>query len=845
VANLTRTNMLSNQRLDKPDFDNIENFVIEDFNALMKFFFTGDPKILGGFRIFQDSTTLVDNPTASPVFIKLEDSTLIHTDSSETPFMYVGAESLAAAQVDLIENATNYIEMELGITTSAPDTRAFWEQQANGTDGAEFTQIVDTAQDLTASFTVNQIGFSGGTKVPIAIIEMTGAVITSNKDRRNMFFRLAEGQPEDKTHNFPWTNSQNEPNADRILDPNAYIGADKTIATFKEWMDAVMTEFKRLKNSAYWFSNGSTLIADVNMVDVFLDAASSIITGSGLFQHSNSTPGLITWTSAMFLRSGIGDITYTIPSNNFTVLDKQVAYINLVRNEKQTADFTFTNGSNTITAPVGAFANFVVGDWIKAETQTHAVWRQIASFTPASPALATSVTLDANYSGITTIEKASLSQGTYTVQVDDPIDVPASGNTFWLAKRDDNFLTTSTIESAANNGITRVSDDVTIITIANHGLVLGQSITISGASNPDINGTFEVSEIISPTSFKFHNPGDDISGGVAGSGTVSVKAKVYLRASGELEQGETRQIDDNTTSNITRALGMNDESSLALDYEIFPNALSPFDYTATDSAARVISQICGNVNAIFTILDQPSYDESTTIAAPITSGTNILIPVNSRLGGSPQQFYTVSKGTLELFLNGQYLELDGVNGWTEVGAALTDSDTIQIQQNLVVGDVLTFRLDATGGPGTGSGGGGAPDDDFITLPTEGTADNADFVLIFDVSVNEYRRQLRSAFLAGLGNLVQVNTFSVDHLADVNTDDIIKMDVSVANRVVTLPTAASSTGKLFRIKKIDPTSNSMTIQADGAETIDGTNTISTTTQFESFTLVSDGTEWSLH
>ena len=52
------------------------------------------------------------------------------------------------------------------------------------------------------------------------------------------------------------------------------------------------------------------------------------------------------------------------------------------------------------------------------------------------------------------------------------------------------------------------------------------------------------------------------------------------------------------------------------------------------------------------MLDAPSYDENVTGIA-YTSGGIITIPVNSRLSGSPQQFYTVGKGGLEIYLNGQ------------------------------------------------------------------------------------------------------------------------------------------------------------------------------------------------
>jgi len=68
MAVLTKVNIQSNERLDLPDLQNIENFAAEDWNAFTEFFLTSETKVIGGFRPFQDVTLLVDNPTASPIF---------------------------------------------------------------------------------------------------------------------------------------------------------------------------------------------------------------------------------------------------------------------------------------------------------------------------------------------------------------------------------------------------------------------------------------------------------------------------------------------------------------------------------------------------------------------------------------------------------------------------------------------------------------------------------------------------------------------------------------------------------------------------------------------------------
>jgi len=75
-----------------------------------------------------------------------------------------------------------------------------------------------------------------------------------------------------------------------------------------------------------------------------------------------------------------------------------------------------------------------------------------------------------------------------------------------------------------------------------------------------------------------------------------------------------------------------------------------------------------------------------------------------------------------------------------------------------------------------------------------------------------------------------------------TDYTLTGDATTASFTMTLPTAASSTGKIFSFKKIDSSANTVTIKGNGAELIDGTNTKVITTQYGGFTLQSNGTVW---
>jgi len=91
-------------------------------------------------------------------------------------------------------------------------------------------------------------------------------------------------------------------------------------------------------------------------------------------------------------------------------------------------------------------------------------------------------------------------------------------------------------------------------------------------------------------------------------------------------------------------------------------------------------------------------------------------------------------------------------------------------------------------------------------------------------------------------IVNVSTQTADYSANVITDSTILVDATTAAVTITLPTAVGYTGKNFRIKKVDSTANTVTISADGTETIDGAVTKVITTQYGVSNIVSDGANW---
>lgn len=64
----------------------------------------------------------------------------------------------------------------------------------------------------------------------------------------------------------------------------------------------------------------------------------------------------------------------------------------------------------------------------------------------------------------------------------------------------------------------------------------------------------------------------------------------------------------------------------------------------------------------------------------------------------------------------------------------------------------------------------------------------------------------------------------------------------ANRTITLPAAASHIHRIYNIKKIDASANTVTIDGNASETIDGAATKVLAVQYDSYTIQSDGTGW---
>lgn len=73
------------------------------------------------------------------------------------------------------------------------------------------------------------------------------------------------------------------------------------------------------------------------------------------------------------------------------------------------------------------------------------------------------------------------------------------------------------------------------------------------------------------------------------------------------------------------------------------------------------------------------------------------------------------------------------------------------------------------------------------------------------------------------------------------DAVILADTTGGSVTLALPAAGINRGQMLQVKKT-VAANTVTLDGIGSETIDGAATLAWTTQYQSYTVVSDGSQW---
>ncbi len=136
------------------------------------------------------------------------------------------------------------------------------------------------------------------------------------------------------------------------------------------------------------------------------------------------------------------------------------------------------------------------------------------------------------------------------------------------------------------------------------------------------------------------------------------------------------------------------------------------------------------------------------------------------------------------------------------------------------------------------------------MNTDSTTVSMSFVLDEDTMASDSNTKLATqqsikayvdSSVQGLASDVVSKTDS-DSPYTASLDQVILCDATSAGITVNLPTAASNSGRKIIVKKVDSSGNTISIIADGSDLIDGAASQTITVQYDSKTLVCNGTNW---
>jgi hypothetical protein len=314
---LTRPLLRPQQRFDLEDWNVLLSSLRTDSKFYTKSFFTNEAFIIKGFSIAQ---SFIGQATAE---ISLVDGALFNAVSSDDFSWWTAPDSPDPLTIPTgsggLQTGRNFVEITLNEVDGTPLQRAFWDPTANSGEGIEFTNEVNTVTELFANVVVNQTSFSGDpNNIPVAIIDVDGSfVIQGIQDKRKLFFRL--GEPDNIDNSFIFSTKEEPPTTFGFTVPSgtaflegetvsftsgatgivatggndnievfnfssinfqpgdsitggtslasatvanyyeSFSGADKDIFNFRDVLEAILTEFKLLKGTDFWYQTGTAV----------------------------------------------------------------------------------------------------------------------------------------------------------------------------------------------------------------------------------------------------------------------------------------------------------------------------------------------------------------------------------------------------------------------------------------------------------------------------------------------------------------------------------------------------------------------------------------------------------
>ena len=599
MANKRRLTGYSGMRLDWPHVRSMESSTTSDFDDVLRGLITGlsQPYLIRGMNIIIPSATA----NASSLVVEVADSAILHATASEAGTILaisVGTpndvlNSANARVVGSFQPGTgtsvqpNFVALDYRRISdpNSVDNTAGW----SASQKLEYQRTAPIGKILDYKYVITTSGFGGLLPLWTVGVDSNGNAAYITKATTNLF-RLGTGGTNPDPQNVygfgglsntqdtamqprqEWNGSTATAGTSNPVtvipgsDSDAFKYGDFAISNLKEWMDAVMTRFREVSGSPFWYMQGGLLNPGANLSDLWWDTAGSVLTGAGQVSYNlvlESTPPTDGAFQAGFMDPDIipGDsyVQGTVSGNRATVTTFNSTQ--LIVNSQTLSAFTFGEelDNHRLYRPIFSY-------WDLNNTDD-SVW-MLATFRRKSTTSSASTPVT-SWSLVTPITGII----TNVTRVDPVLLTPASSNTFLVTFSAPHSFAVKQIVRMASVGVTQlpaqlqnlyfsvasvpdnthitvVVDDVTsqnisptsasatiafqvidVITTTSHGLSVGQTVKAAGLIGAPVNpnGTWMVSEIISATKFRFRT--GIITGATGGATNSSPLATIQLDSS--------------------------------------------------------------------------------------------------------------------------------------------------------------------------------------------------------------------------------------------------------------------------------------------------------------------------
>jgi hypothetical protein len=255
MAVLREANLLGNQRVDIPHLRSLESAVRGDFDLFAGSILAGKAALItSGFYVLSTGVTV---PTS--LRIRTADSSLIHFLASESGSIFHVPSDRADEQLNSVNprliggftsGTTNYVGLDF--VRLADDSTVDLVRFIDSGSELETPIQVPLARTLDYRIVISTLDFDNNPGVcPIAKVTIDGlGNITALADARQIAFRLGSGGTVPNVQNsFAWSAGRAE-----NLTGDTFVGGDKAISNFKDWMDSVMSRLWEVGGGEYWYS---------------------------------------------------------------------------------------------------------------------------------------------------------------------------------------------------------------------------------------------------------------------------------------------------------------------------------------------------------------------------------------------------------------------------------------------------------------------------------------------------------------------------------------------------------------------------------------------------------------